>query len=254
MNRLPLWSHSGGTTSTSSQVQQAKSQTSCHPGLHYSTFSPIHYEPNYSYPLLIWLHGDGDDEAQLRRVMPLISMRNYLAAAPRGPSRGELGGFHWRQSDRDISQAEDRIFRLIDDVRDRFNVSRQRIFLAGLQSGGTMAHRIAFKHPNRFAGVLSVAGGFPTDGTPLRHLDEARKLPVFIAHGRESELYPESQACEEIRLFHVAGLSVTFRQYPCKEEVDVQTLRDMDVWMMERITGVDMTAPNQHPLRPGDSN
>jgi len=57
-----------------------------------------------------------------------------------------------------------------------------------------------------------------------------------------------------MRLFHVAGLSVTFRQYPCKEDVDVQMLHDMDIWMMDRITGVDMTAPNQHPLRPGDSN
>ena len=52
----------------------------------HALFVPMHYEPNYAYPLLVWLHGPGDDERQLQRVMPLISLRNYMAVGPRGVS------------------------------------------------------------------------------------------------------------------------------------------------------------------------
>ena len=47
-------------------------------------FAPLHYEKNYAYPLIVWLHGPGGDEGQLKRIMPCISTRNYAAVAPRG--------------------------------------------------------------------------------------------------------------------------------------------------------------------------
>ena len=47
-------------------------------------FGPLHYEAGYAYPLIVWLHGWGDDETQLKRVMPLVSMQNFVAVAPRG--------------------------------------------------------------------------------------------------------------------------------------------------------------------------
>ena len=50
-------------------------------------FSPMHYEPGYAYPLLIWLHGPGNDERQILKMMPLISMRNFVGIAPRGICR-----------------------------------------------------------------------------------------------------------------------------------------------------------------------
>ena len=39
-------------------------------------------------------------------------------------------------------------------------------------------------------------------------------------------------------LFHAAGMSVTLRQYPCGDELTTQMLRDLDVWLMEQVTGV----------------
>src|SRR3954449_13229207 len=52
--------------------------------LAYATFAPIHYEKRYAYPLLVWLHGDAGSERELRQVIPQVSMRNYVAVAPRG--------------------------------------------------------------------------------------------------------------------------------------------------------------------------
>ena len=71
-------------------------------------FTPLHYERNYAYPLVVWLHGPGDDERQVTRVMPLVSMRNYVAVGPRGTAAAAdaEGGCCWRQQPRDIALAE----------------------------------------------------------------------------------------------------------------------------------------------------
>jgi phospholipase/carboxylesterase len=56
--------------------------------------------------------------------------------------------------------------------------------------------------------------------------------------GRDSTEYPLARVCEELRLLHAAGISVTLRQYPCGDELTTQMLHDLDVWLMEQVTGV----------------
>lgn len=202
-------------------------------------FAPLHYERNYAYPLLIWLHGSGADERQLMRIMPVVSMRNYVAVAPRGvPVLREDGAeaWGWSQSPQQLHQAEQQILDCIDEAERRFHVSPSRLFLAGFGSGGTMAFRMAMSYPARFAGVLSIGGCFPHGQSPLRQWSEARRLAVFLAVGRDSLEYPPATACDDLRLFHAAGLSVTLRQYPIGQELSPQILRDVDRWIIEQIT------------------
>ena len=198
----------------------------------------MHYEGRYAYPLVVWLHGPGDDERQLQRVMPLISMRNYAAVGPRGTQAMETPGSTWGDSDQALLAAEQRVFECIETATEKFNIASRRIFLAGFEAGGTTAFQIGLRNPDRFAGVLSLGGPFPLNRKPLAKLDEARSLPLFIAQGRDSDLYPIERTCEELRLFHVAGLSVKLRQYPCGDELNTQMLSDMDSWMMELVTGL----------------
>ena len=49
------------------------------------TFLPAAYEPNYAYPLLVFLHGQGGSEEQVLRLAPRLSRRNYICIALRGP-------------------------------------------------------------------------------------------------------------------------------------------------------------------------
>ncbi len=227
-----------------------------HDGCHFSLFVPLHYERNYDYPLIIWLHGPGDDERQLQRIMPLISMRNYAAIAPRGrPARECPGdGFIWTQQESDILGAEQSVFDCLKIAERRFNIASHRIFLAGYQCGGTMAMRIGLKYPRRFAGVLSLGGPFPIGDSPLLLLDQVRHLPLFIAQGRESRSYPVEKSCRELRLFHAAGMHVTLRQYPCGDELNTLMLHDMNVWLMEQVTGTtSSSAEDLSPLH-GEDN
>jgi phospholipase/carboxylesterase len=197
-------------------------------------FTPLHYEAAYAYPLLVWLHGAGMDENQLSRIMPVVSMRNYVAVAPRGLPNAD-GEAPWPQTPESIFRAQQLVFDAVDAARERFNVAPDRVFLAGMGTGGTMAFRIAMHHADQFAGVLSICGAFPSDQRPLCRLDIARHLPVFLAVGRDSQQFSPAQACENLKLFHSAGMSVSLRQYPCAHQLTPQMLADVDRWVMEQV-------------------
>jgi phospholipase/carboxylesterase len=204
-------------------------------------FAPVHYEPNYGYPLLVWLHGPGCDERQLVRIMPLVSMQNYVAVAPRGfrfPSAdGATEGLGWPQDLDHVHAAEQRVWESIEAARRKFHVAADRVFLAGFDSGGTMAFRIALNHPDHFAGVISLGGPFPSGQTPFGQWTRARRLVVLLSVGRDSEHYPPERVCEDLRLFHAAGISITLRQYPCGHTMNEQMLGDLNRWIMDEVTG-----------------
>src|SRR5580700_12072314 len=64
------------------------------------TFLPTGYEPNYPYPLLVFLHGHGGSDEQILRLAPRLSRRNYICIGLRGPEmatqrpNGHLG-YSW---------------------------------------------------------------------------------------------------------------------------------------------------------------
>jgi phospholipase/carboxylesterase len=214
----------------------------------HALFAPMHYAPGYAYPLIVWLHGVGSDERQLQRIMPLVSMQNHIAVAPRGlsmPEKTESGQerYGWLQTDDHIQRAEQLVFDAVELASRKFHVAPHRVFLAGFDAGGTMAIRIAMNHPSRFAGMLSLCGAFPTGRTPFCNLVAARRLGVFLATGRGSLEYPATQVCDDLRLLHTAGLSITLRQYPCGHELMPQMLSDVDRWIIEQIT-----QPNPSPI------
>ena len=206
--------------------------------LRYNLFGPIHYEANYAYPLLIWLHGTDSDESQLQEVMPLISVRNYVGVAPAAPNCWQEDEHGWHQSQSGIEQAERDVMEAIRIASQRFHVGERKVYLAGYRSGGTMALRLGLRQPGFFAGAACLGGPFPHGDTPFRHLGDARGLPMLIGVGEESEEYPTSQLCEDIKLFHAAGMHATIRQYSCGDELNQVMLRDLNAWIMEHVTGI----------------
>lgn len=209
-------------------------------------FTPIHYERNYAYPLIVWLHGPQDDECQVTRVMPLVSMRNYAAVGPRGTlgSTSAARGYRWSQEPGHIALAEQRVFSAVAAARRWLNIAPTHIYLAGYEEGGTMALRIALAQPSSFAGVLSIGGAFPSTLRPLSRWREAQSLKIFLATRRDSRQYPQSQVCRHLRLFHAAGMSVDLRQYPCGDELTTNMLADMDRWIMSHLAEVDPVEAN----------
>lgn len=198
-------------------------------------FVPMHYESGYAYPLIVWLHSDGDDHYQLSRIMPEISMRNYVGVGPRAMRGNERSGYYWQQSSSSIDFSIQAVCDAIDHARMTLNVNSDRIFLGGYGAGGTMAARVGLEIPELVSGILSLNGPLPDDLTPLRQWMRCRDLPVFWGHCRKSLEFGEEQLCAQLKLLHVAGFSVTLRQYPNGDELPTQMLTDLDRWIMEMI-------------------
>ncbi|MBQ6828014.1 MAG: hypothetical protein IJO46_08365, partial [Thermoguttaceae bacterium] len=222
--------------------------------------APIKYEKNYSYPLLVWLHGSESNEAELFDVAPQISSRNYVAVAPRGIAASRAGlvcnrsngrlvvektreetYYDWPETEESVSEAENLVFHSIDQALAKFNVHRRRVFLLGRGTGGTMALRVALRNPREFAGVVSIDGSFPTlERQPLRNWRDARDLPILLTTGLGSPAIPQLTP-DQLRLFHTAGLTVVIRQYNerpneknAAESRMKKILLDVNRWTMER--------------------
>ena len=220
----------------------------CVPSAECSFFTPLHHDRDKGYPLFVWLHSPGESgERQLLTIMPSVSMRNYVAAAPRGIRAPDSNGstITWAQTPDTIELAACRVFEAIEASRFRFHVASERVFLAGFDAGGTMAFRIAMQNPERFAGVLSACGVFPSGLHPLAQYHGVRRLPVFLAVGRDSEVYSPSDACRDLQLFHSAGIDVALRQYPGGHELSTQMLGDMDQWISEVISSLTKSSESR---------
>jgi phospholipase/carboxylesterase len=204
---------------------------------------PEHYESGYAYPLVVWLHGAGEDEEQLHAVLPELSLRNYVGVAPRGTTFASFGpGYGWSDSPDGIEHARERVHSAIEYAVARAHIAPHKVFLAGRGEGGAMALRLALANPQSYRGALSFGGGLPRGQNILGRLKEARSLPLFLAVGAESLEYPTEQLCDDLKLCHLAWLSVFVKQYhPCADELVVDMMADANEWMMSLVTGGSKT-------------
>lgn len=207
-------------------------------------FVPIHYERRYAYPLLVWLHGHGGSETELRRLMPAVSVRNYVGAAARGVPLGRdaKAGFSWPQSDDAVDAATEAVSQCIEQAKRRYHIHPGRIFLAGRGAGGTMALRLALQFSLPLAGAVSLGGALPRGNCPLSRINEARKLPLMLMSCRGSEIYPPQHVAEDLRLLHAAGCQLAIREYLCGDELFTDMFSDMDQWLMANVCGAAATA------------
>ncbi len=213
----------------------------------YSVFSPIHYEANYAYPLVIWLHGPQSCELELRQVMPLVSVRNYVGIAPRGPRKSSNSErrYDWAYSSDNVAEACQRVRECIDVARDQYHIHPRRIFLAGYEAGGTMALRVGMELAELFAGAASFGGPVPRGCHAFQRINTARELPLLLSVSPDEHQYSDNQVMSDLRLLHSGGFRLNLRLYPGHDDLTDCMLSDFDHWMMGLICPVASTASSE---------
>lgn len=179
-----------------------------------NVFVPQAYEAGYDYPLLVWVPAPGGD-FDLARVMPRLSLRNFIAVEARG--------------------SETAVWRAIDRVRDRLSVHARRIWLVGHAAGGSDAFRMACRHPDAFAGVVSLGGAFPLDEAAFARIEAVRRMPMLLCCRQES--LDAAHTDRTLRLFHAAGARLAMRIYRGSGELSRTALADVNRWLMDEICG-----------------
>ena len=210
------------------------------PRLPVRTFLPTGYEPNYAYPLLVFFHGQGGCEKQILRLAPRLSRRNYICISLRGPQAASPGKngrlrYSWGRDDQCDVLVEDYVLKAVEQTRRHYHVHSERIYLAGVCEGATLAYRLGLTFPEKIAGVISLNGTMPRRGRPLLRLPESRKLRVFIGHGIANAFAPLAEARRDFRLFYAAGMPVRMHTYPTTHRLHPDMLRDINRWVIKTI-------------------
>ena len=190
-------------------------------------FIPQGYEAGYDYPLIVWL-GNPGGRFDLGRTMSRLSLRNFVAVEPAA------------QDDRDAA-----VWQAIDAVSDRLSIHARRIFLVGAGEGGTEAFRIGCRHPDAFAGVVSIDGAFPLDESLFARLDEVRRLPMLLCCRGDATDDMVRRTDRTLRVFHAAGAMLAMRIYPQIEGLSRTILGDVNRWLMDEVCGPSATLQSQ---------
>src|SRR5205807_3802570 len=109
-------------------------------------------------------------------------------------------GYAWHGDGNADALVEDYVFRAVEHTRRCYHVHSERIYLAGICEGATLAYRLGLTYPDRFAGAISLNGALPRRGGPLLRLPEVRDLRVFIGHGIANAVVPLGLARNDFRL------------------------------------------------------
>ena len=203
------------------------------------TFLPTGYEPNYAYPLVVFLHGHGGNEEQILRLAPRLSRRNYICIGLRGPQLlGQRNdgnhGYTWGTDGQCDAILEDYMLRAVEQTRRNYHVHSERIYLAGICEGATLAYRLALTFPEKFAGVAGLNGALPPSGSLYLRLDDVRGLRAFVGHGIANAVVPLSTARGDARLLYTAGLDVQMNTYATTHRLHPDMLRDVNRWIMSQ--------------------
>ena len=159
-------------------------------------------------PLLIFLHGSGENGSDLEKVKihgPFKYLKNhdldFFVLAPQCPE-----GQQWNP---------DILYELILKIQKENNIDSNRIYLTGLSSGGWGTYSLALKHPEMFAAVMPISGF--VDINQLEEICKLEAISFRIFHGllddvvpvaNDIAIYKELKKCNkevELTLFNDAG-------------------------------------------------
>jgi predicted peptidase len=144
------------------------------------------------WPLIIYLHGKsacGSNLDKVRRYgMPFYLDRGMkleaIAIAPQCPY-----GKNW--------VSENWFLPFLNEMKKKYPVDENRIYLTGMSLGGFGAFSLAIKYPDIFAAVAPLCGGGqPTTACPMKD------IPTWVFHGdcdKQVPLIRSTQMVEAIR-------------------------------------------------------
>lgn len=136
---------------------------------------PPEYRPGRAYPVLFVLHNGGEKASvMLERWRKLAAENGYFLVAPSW-EQGINGGYGY--SEREHST----VLLALRDLRQRFNIDSDRVFLFGLGQGANMAYDIGLSHPDLFAGVIPMSGN--PELFTVRYFRNAQYLPFYVILG-----------------------------------------------------------------------
>jgi pimeloyl-ACP methyl ester carboxylesterase len=147
----------------------------------YSILLPPEYQPDHAYPVIIALTDRGaPPERELTfwggtDTLPGQAQRHgYIVIAP-----------DYMPDNLPYDYSAERhkcVLDSLNDVRRRFHVDSDRIFLTGHGRGGDATFDLGLSHPDLFAGIIPISG-VSNHRSIMHYWQNAKHLPIYVISG-----------------------------------------------------------------------
>jgi predicted peptidase len=194
----------------------------------YKVYVPPGFDRSRPWPVILFLHGAGEagtDGVQQTEVGLGAVLRTnperfpVIAVFPQAP-RGQV----WLGDQARVATTA------LDQTMAEFRGDPDRIYLAGLSLGGYGSWVLAFENPERYAAIVSVAGGIvPPERTRARltqlppALNSAdpyaataarvKGIPAWLFHGADDPTVPVTESRNIVKALEGAGASPRYTEY-----------------------------------------
>jgi enterochelin esterase-like enzyme len=184
----------------------------------YGLYLPKQYNAERKYPLVISLHGAnsnhrlnlrrifgrgnriGETDAEATRYWPGLKDVDFIVASPL--ARGTMGY---------KGVAEKDVYDVLADVKRRFSVDEDRVYLTGLSMGGGGALWLGLTRPDVWAAIAAVCPAVPPGTEALA--GNAGNVPVKLFQGELDPLVPVKETRRWQQLLVDAGVKSDYVEY-----------------------------------------
>jgi len=197
----------------------------------YAILPPKNFDPEKKYALILSLHGAGvDADGQVDAYQPKDWA--YVVAA----TNTRPFGFDWQDWGRL------NLLQTLNDVKNRFKIDEDRVYLTGHSMGGHGTWHIGFTHPDLFAAIAPSAGWTSfayyvpftlrkgllyappalhaiweksiREENPLLFAENASNIPVFAIEGGKDDDVPPFHPRWLIATLRDLGIEAIYREVP----------------------------------------
>lgn len=184
----------------------------------YGLYLPKNFDEQKKYPLVIMLHGagsnhrlalrrvfgktnfEGENDVEASRYFPEWDDVEYIVASPY--ARGTAGY-------RGIPEKD--VWDVVADVKRRFSIDEDRMYLTGLSMGGGGTLWIGLSRPDVWAAIAPVCPAPPKGTEDIAQ--NAYNLPVHFFHGDQDQAVPVTVSRDWVENLKNLGTKVEYKEY-----------------------------------------
>jgi len=171
----------------------------------FSLYVPEYYTADRAWPLVMALHGgSGNGRGFLWSWLRDARSHGAILVAPTATA----GTWALMGEDTDTPN----LARILDSVRNRWNIDPTRLLLTGMSDGGTFCYVSGLENTSPFTHLAPVSATFHPLMAEIADAERLRGLPVYLVHGRLDWMFPVQVARQTHQVLSAAGADVTYRE------------------------------------------